>query len=53
METLAEKYILLDLLLFKLFTTLEKETQLLAIPEIYADKSIIYLQDIKPYLKHI
>ena len=40
METLAEKYLLIDLLLFKLVTTPEKETALLAIPETYATKII-------------
>ena len=40
METLAEKYILQDSLLFKLVTTPDKETALLAIPEICADKII-------------
>ena len=35
-ETIAERYILLDLLLFKLITTPEKETALLPIPEICA-----------------
>ena len=40
METLAEKYILLDFLLFKFVTTPEKETAVLAIPEICADKII-------------
>ena len=40
MEMLVEKYILLDSLLFKLVTTPEKETVLLAIPEICADKTI-------------
>ena len=39
-EMLAEKYILLDLLLFKLVTTPEKETALLAIPETCTDKII-------------
>ena len=39
-ETLAEKYILLDSLLFKLVTTPEKETALLAIPETCVDKII-------------
>ena len=39
-ETLAEKCILLDSLLFKIVTTPEKETALLAIPEICADKTI-------------
>ena len=37
---LAERYILLDSLLFKIITTTEKETALLAIPEICADKII-------------
>ena len=40
MEALAEKYILLDSLLFKIITTQEKETALLAIPEICTDKII-------------
>ena len=40
-ETLAEKYIFLDSLLFKLVTTPEKEMALLAIPEICADKIIM------------
>ena len=39
-ETLVEKYILLDSLLFKLVTTPEKESVLLAIPEKGADKII-------------
>ena len=38
MEPLAEKYISLDSLLFKIVTTPEKESALLAIPEICADK---------------
>ena len=38
--TLAEKYILWDSLLFKLVTTPEEETAILAIPEICADKII-------------
>ena len=37
---MAEKYILLDPLLFKINTLPEKETALLAIPEICADKII-------------
>ena len=37
-EVLTERYILLDSLLFKLITTPEKETALLAVPEICADK---------------
>ena len=40
MEKLAEKYILLDSLLFKLVATPEKETALLAIPETCANKII-------------
>ena len=39
-EVLAERYILLDSLLFKLNTNPEKETALLAIPEMCADKII-------------
>ena len=39
-ETLAEKYMLLDSLLFKIVTTPEKETALLAILEICTDKII-------------
>ena len=39
-EALAESFILLDSLLFKLVTTLDKEKALLAIPEICADKII-------------
>ena len=39
-ELLAEKYILLDSLLFKLITIPGKETALLAIPEMCADKII-------------
>ena len=35
-EALAEKYILVDSLLFKIVTTAERETALLAIPEICA-----------------
>ena len=42
METLAERYILSDLLLLKIITTPEKETALLAIPEIYIDKIVTY-----------
>ena len=40
-ETLAEKYILLDSLLFKLVTTPKKEMVLLAIPETCANKIMI------------
>ena len=39
-EALAEKYILLDLLLFKIILTPEKETAVLAIPETCVDKII-------------
>ena len=39
-EALAEKCLLLDSLLFKIDTTPEKGTALLAIPEICADKII-------------
>ena len=39
-ENLADKFILLDSLLFKLVTTPDKETALLAVPEICADKII-------------
>ena len=39
-ETLAESFILLDSLLFKLVTILNKEKSLLAIPDICADKII-------------
>ena len=39
-KTLAENFVLLDSLLFKLVTTPEKETALLAIPEIGMDKII-------------
>ena len=39
-EALAEKYILLDSLLFKLMLIPEKETAVLAIPEMCADKII-------------
>ena len=39
-ETLAENFVLLGSLLFKLVTTPDKETSLLAIPEMYVDKII-------------
>ena len=39
-EALAEKYILLDSLLFKIVSSPEKETAVLAIPEVCADKII-------------
>ena len=39
-RTLAEKYILLDSLLFKLLTTPKKETALLSVSETCADKII-------------
>ena len=41
-ETLAEKYILLDSLLFKIVPSPEKETALLAIPEICTLFVILY-----------
>ena len=44
MEPLAERYILLDSLLFKTVTTPEKKTALLAIPEICTDKTITLYQ---------
>ena len=40
LKVLAERYILLGSLLFKLNTSPEKETALLAIPEICADQII-------------
>ena len=39
-EALAEKYILLDSLLFKIVSTPDKESAVLAIPEICADSII-------------
>ena len=39
-ENLAERFILLDSILFKIITTPERETALLAMPEICADKII-------------
>ena len=42
-ENLAEKCVLLDHLLFKITTTPEKETVLLAVPEICTDKIITSL----------
>ena len=39
-EALAEKYILLDSLLFKITSTQDKETAVLAIPESCTDKII-------------
>ena len=50
-ETLAERYILLDSLLFKLVTNSSKETELLAIPEIFANK-IIMLYNSSLFSKH-
>ena len=52
-EALAESFILLDSLLFKLVTIPDKEKALLAIPEICADKILlnftvpVYLWDMK------
>ena len=48
METLAEKYFLLDSLLFKLVTIPKKETALLAIPETHANKIITYHSSLFP-----
>ena len=46
-EVLAEKYILLDSLLFKIVTSPDKETAVLAIPEVCADKIItLYLSSL-------
>ena len=50
-ETSAEKYILLDSLLFKIVTTPEKEAALLAIPEICTDK-IITLYHLSLFMGH-
>ena len=50
-EVLAEKYILIDSLLFKLTTIPEKKTALLAIPEICADK-MITLHHSSPFMGH-
>ena len=50
-ETLAENFILLDSLLFKLVTTPDKETALLAIPEICIDK-IIALYHVSLFAGH-
>ena len=57
-ETLAEQYILLASLLFKMTPTPEKETAILTIPELCTDRIIIYtipvcLQKIKVSLKPI
>ena len=49
--TLAERYILPDSLLFKIITTSEKETTLITIPEICADK-IIILYYSSPFTGH-
>ena len=40
-ETLAESFVLLDSLIFKLVTMPDKEAALLAIPKIYVDKIIV------------
>ena len=54
-ETLAERFILLDSMLFKLVTTpereRERETALLAVPEICADK-IIMLYHTSLFVEH-
>ena len=51
METLAERYILSESLLFKIVTTPEKETALLAIPELFTNK-IITLYHSSPFAGH-
>ena len=52
METLAERLMLLDSLLFKVITTPEKETALLAIPEVCTDKIItLYHSSLFPGLQ--
>ena len=50
-QTIAEKYILLDSLLFKIVATPEKETALLAIPEVHVGK-IITLYHSSPFTGH-
>ena len=50
-EMLAENFVLLDSLLFKLVTTPDKETALLAIPEICVDK-IITLYHVSLFAGH-
>ena len=48
-EALVEKFILLDSLLFKIISTPDKETAVLAIPETCADKiiTLYHLQNIR------
>ena len=50
-EILSERFILLDSLLFKLITVLDKEKALLAIAEVCADK-IITLYDASLFAGH-
>ena len=50
-ETLAEKYILFDSLLFKIVSTPDKESAVLAIPEMCAD-SIIALYHSSSFVGH-
>ena len=50
-ETLAENFVLLDSLLFKLVITPDKETALLAVPEICVDK-IIALYHVSLFAGH-
>ena len=57
-ETLAERYILLDSLLFKIVTTPKREMALLAIPDICTDKiTTLYLSSLfaghQGVIKHI
>ena len=51
-EVLAEKYILLDLLLFKIISTPDKETEVLAIPERCIHK-IITLYHLSLFAGHL
>ena len=51
-EILSERFILLDSLLFKLITVLDKEKALLAIPEVCPDK-IITLYHASLFAGHI
>ena len=48
-KVLAEKYILLDSLLFKIVSNPAKEAAVLAIPEVYTDKIITLLLYTKDY----
>ena len=50
-EALAKKFILLESLFFKLVTTPDRETALLAIPEVCTDK-VITLYHSNPFAGH-